>query len=36
LSWEPSQQNTFAGRLTPAMLREALDRALEIAGQYSI
>lgn len=27
-----SQQNTFTGRLTPAMLREALQQAKELAG----
>jgi uracil-DNA glycosylase family 4 len=30
-SFHPSQQNTFTGRLTPAMLREVLRRAAEIA-----
>jgi uracil-DNA glycosylase len=27
-----SQQNTFTGRLTPAMLRDVLSRAAELAG----
>jgi len=34
--WDPSQQNRFTGRMMPPMLREALHRALEIAGQHSI
>jgi uracil-DNA glycosylase family 4 len=30
-SYHPSQQNTFTGRLTPAMLRSVLGRARELA-----
>ncbi len=28
-----SQQNTFTGKLTPAMLRDVLGRAKELAGK---
>jgi Uracil-DNA glycosylase len=31
-SYHPSQQNTFTGRLTPAMFREVLDRARELSS----
>jgi uracil-DNA glycosylase family 4 len=31
-SYHPSQQNTFTGRLTPAMLRDVLTRAHELAA----
>jgi uracil-DNA glycosylase family 4 len=31
-SYHPSQQNTFTGRLTPAMFKAVVDRAREIAG----
>jgi uracil-DNA glycosylase len=31
-SYHPSQQNTFTGRLTPAMLEEVLRRARDLAG----
>ncbi|MBX3028556.1 MAG: uracil-DNA glycosylase [Chloroflexi bacterium] len=34
-SFHPSQQNTFTGRLTPAMLDDVLGRALELAGWSS-
>jgi uracil-DNA glycosylase len=30
--FHPSQQNTFTGRLTPAMLDDVLLRARELAG----